>query len=71
MYWLIVAIQLPRWLDRKTENLKPMCVLADEVLPAAVPCSMCGEGPAALPHVNCANIDCNELFIACAACKTK
>lgn len=42
-----------------------------EGLPAAVPCSMCGEAPAALPHVNCANIDCNELFIACNACKTK
>lgn len=44
---------------------------AGEGLPAAVPCSMCGEAPAALPHVNCANIDCNELFIACNACKTK
>eukprot|EP00878_Enallax_costatus_P013237 GHUV01013838.1.p1 GENE.GHUV01013838.1~~GHUV01013838.1.p1 ORF type:complete len:497 (+),score=171.69 GHUV01013838.1:611-2101(+) len=37
-------------------------------LPAAVPCSMCG-GKASLPHVNCANIDCNELFIACNECK--
>lgn len=24
-----------------------------------------------MPHMNCANIDCNELFIACAACKTR
>ncbi|KAF6265177.1 hypothetical protein COO60DRAFT_1119106 [Scenedesmus sp. NREL 46B-D3] len=42
-----------------------------EGLPAAVPCQLCGEAPAALPHVNCANIDCNELFIACSTCKTK
>ncbi|EFJ51382.1 hypothetical protein VOLCADRAFT_103426 [Volvox carteri f. nagariensis] len=38
-------------------------------LPAAVPCSLCGSPDSQLPHVNCANIDCNELFIACAACK--
>ncbi|KAF8055836.1 STR8 [Scenedesmus sp. PABB004] len=43
---------------------------AGDGLPAAVPCALCG-GVAALPHVNCANIDCNELFIACAACKTR
>lgn len=40
-------------------------------LPAAVPCQVCGVGEAQLPHVNCANIDCNELFIACAECKAK
>jgi predicted sulfurtransferase len=37
-------------------------------LPAAVPCQLCREAPARLPHINCANIDCNELFLACAAC---
>lgn len=31
---------------------------------------LCG-GEATLPHINCANMDCNELFLACAACKTK
>ena len=37
-------------------------------LPAAAPCQMCGGG-AELPHANCANIDCNKLFLACPACK--
>ena len=36
-------------------------------LPAAVSCA-CGQ-PAALPHLNCANIDCNRLFLACSACQ--
>jgi len=40
-------------------------------LPAAVPCQVCGCAAAELPHVNCANIDCNELFIACASCKSR
>ncbi|KXZ46989.1 hypothetical protein GPECTOR_39g483 [Gonium pectorale] len=40
-------------------------------LPAAVPCSLCGSPDSQLPHVNCANIDCNELFISCPACKTR
>jgi len=39
-------------------------------LPAAAPCLLCG-GPAALPHLNCSNIDCNRLFISCRACATK
>lgn len=42
----------------------------EEPLEAASPCSICG-GTAALPHVNCANIDCNDLFIACDECKQK
>ncbi|KAF5839642.1 hypothetical protein DUNSADRAFT_301 [Dunaliella salina] len=37
--------------------------------PAAVPCQICGSPDSEVPHVNCANIDCNELFIACAKCK--
>ena len=44
----------------------------DEAAPplaAAAPCSRCGA-PATLPHVNCANIDCNDLFLACDACKS-
>jgi rhodanese-related sulfurtransferase len=40
-----------------------------EALPAAAPCRVCG-GEAALPHGNCANIDCNRLFLACEACKS-
>jgi hypothetical protein len=40
-----------------------------EALPAVAPCRVCG-GEAALPHVNCANIDCNRLFIACEACRS-
>ncbi|DBA74585.1 TPA: hypothetical protein ACH3X2_009457 [Trebouxia sp. C0005] len=33
-------------------------------LVAAAPCTACGE-TASLPHMNCANIDCNKLFLAC------
>lgn len=36
-----------------------------------MPCSLCGSPDSQLPHVNCANVDCNELFIACAACKAR
>ena len=36
-------------------------------LPAAAPCLLCG-GRASLPHLNCSNIDCNRLFIACSGC---
>jgi predicted sulfurtransferase len=32
---------------------------------------VCGAAAAELPHVNCANIDCNELFIACSSCKAR
>eukprot|EP00887_Chlorella_sp_A99_P002807 scaffold6.g2807.t1 len=42
----------------------------EEPLEAAAPCQVCG-GTAVLPHMNCANIDCNKLFIACEACRTK
>ncbi|EFN58640.1 hypothetical protein CHLNCDRAFT_10350, partial [Chlorella variabilis] len=42
----------------------------EEELEAAAPCQVCGA-TAVLPHMNCANIDCNKLFIACDACKTK
>eukprot|EP00873_Tetraselmis_striata_P040615 jgi/Tetstr1/460879/TSEL_006037.t1 len=38
-------------------------------LPAAVPCQLCRAAPAVLPHLNCANIMCNKLFIACDACR--
>ena len=41
----------------------------DAPLEAAAPCQICG-GKASLPHINCANIDCNKLFIACDDCKT-
>ncbi|KAK9845288.1 hypothetical protein WJX81_002464 [Elliptochloris bilobata] len=37
-------------------------------LPAAAACALCGGG-AHLPHLNCANLDCNRLFLACNACK--
>jgi predicted sulfurtransferase len=39
-------------------------------LEAAAPCALCG-GTAELPHTNCANIDCNKLFMACPGCKTQ
>ena len=40
----------------------------EEPLVAAAPCQVCG-GAVALPHMNCSNIDCNKLYIACDACK--
>jgi predicted sulfurtransferase len=40
-------------------------------LKAAIPCQVCGSPDTSLPHMNCANIDCNELFVACDSCKTK
>jgi predicted sulfurtransferase len=58
--------------DRLTPALR--CTFADKAgdapLEAAAPCAACG-GTAALPHVNCANIDCNKLFIACDACRVR
>eukprot|EP00884_Botryococcus_braunii_P011201 jgi/Botrbrau1/20081/Bobra.200_1s0084.1 len=47
-----------------------MAVGPDPSLPAATACARCGA-PAHLPHMNCSNIDCNQLFIACAACKVE
>jgi predicted sulfurtransferase len=43
---------------------------ANEPLVAAADCLLCGE-PAVLPHLNCSNVDCNRLFLACDACKQK
>ena len=36
----------------------------------AASCALCG-GAAQLPHMNCANLDCNRLFLACSACKAR
>jgi predicted sulfurtransferase len=36
-----------------------------------VPCQICSAAPAKLPHLNCANIECNELFIACETCRAR
>jgi len=43
-------------------------VAADASTTPAAPCARCG-GVATLPHLNCANIDCNALFLACDGCK--
>jgi len=40
----------------------------DSKLVAMTPCVICGN-PAEAPHVNCANVDCNKLFLACEQCK--
>mmetsp|Transcript_17607 Transcript_17607/g.49216 ORF Transcript_17607/g.49216 Transcript_17607/m.49216 type:complete len:493 (-) Transcript_17607:279-1757(-) len=42
-----------------------------ELLPAAVPCQLCGTAQAVLPHHNCANVLCNKLFIACKECRQR
>merc|ERR1719305_2056144 len=40
----------------------------DGHLPAVAPCAICGARADA-PHLNCANVDCNKLFLACDKCK--
>ena len=64
---------IPSSLAIITPALSPaFCPRADkdseEELQAAAPCQACGA-TAVLPHMNCANIDCNKLFLACEACK--
>ncbi|KAK9837225.1 hypothetical protein WJX84_006302 [Apatococcus fuscideae] len=39
-------------------------------LPAAQGCALCGS-PAQLPHLNCSNVDCNRLFLACPSCQVE
>ncbi|GAX76344.1 hypothetical protein CEUSTIGMA_g3790.t1 [Chlamydomonas eustigma] len=53
----------------KDEGASSSCGPAGDDLPAAVPCQICNSADAQLPHMNCANIDCNELFISCTSCK--
>lgn len=43
---------------------------AEVPMPAAQPCALCGGEPE-LPHVNCANVDCNLLFLCCAECRKR
>ena len=38
---------------------------------AVLPCYCCGAARAAAPHRNCPNVDCNRLFLVCAACLAK
>eukprot|EP00798_Chlamydomonas_sp_ICE-L_P006427 gene6427-3055_t len=45
--------------------------IQQEPLPCAAPCQVCDSPDSQLPHMNCANMDCNELFIACAGCKSR
>lgn len=42
----------------------------NEPLEPVVGCSICG-GKAILPHLNCANVDCNKLFLACQECQVR
>ena len=43
---------------------------ARAAMPAATPCAVCGAPPQ-LPHINCANVDCNLLFLACGGCQAR
>jgi predicted sulfurtransferase len=43
---------------------------AAQPLPSAEPCAVCG-GPPVLPHINCADVDCNLLFLICGDCKAR
>ena len=42
----------------------------DGKLVAVAPCALCAAAAEA-PHLNCANVDCNKLFLACEKCKPK
>jgi predicted sulfurtransferase len=42
----------------------------EEPLVPVANCALCG-GTAILPHLNCANVDCNKLFLACLDCQEK
>ena len=52
----------------KTAYLAEGSTLRGNDLAAAAPCKCCG-GEAQLPHRNCANMDCNKLFLACPTCQ--
>lgn len=54
--------------DRMAVAAGDMSGASTAQLPAAVGCQLCG-GEVHLPHLNCANVDCNFLFLACAGCK--
>lgn len=41
---------------------------SQEPLEAVAACALCGD-KAILPHLNCANVDCNKLFLACQKCQ--
>jgi predicted sulfurtransferase len=43
----------------------------DGQLKTVAPCAICGETEGQAPHLNCANVDCNKLFLACEKCKPK
>lgn len=53
------------------EEPAPSSSSAAEGLPAAVVCQLCSGRAAVLPHLNCANIDCSRLFVACSNCKSQ
>ena len=51
----------------------PQCSSEEDTpatLPAAQPCAVCGAPPV-LPHINCANVDCNALLLVCEGCKAR
>lgn len=52
--------------DAKAADAAPLLLAP---LRAAVPCQVCRSADAVLPHLNCANLDCNDLFLACASCR--
>ena len=63
----------PRSTSDRAHTAQPADAIAEApggALPVAAPCALCG-GSAQLPHMNCANLDCNLLFLACSACKAR
>ena len=61
------------YLQQRNMFLRTLQVRNREQAAALVPavsCQLCG-GPARLPHRNCANLDCNRLFVACNDCAVR
>ena len=56
--------------SRRTAEVLAGTEAEQRALVPAVSCQLCG-GPAMLPHRNCANLDCNRLFVACDDCTVR
>ena len=61
---MLACFLLAGWLTKYGSTLGTGDPGHEGQLVAAAPCAACGQA-ASLPHMNCANIDGNKLFLAC------